>query len=190
MKSNFAQRRGGLSALSLLAAVCAAAPASANGPHSHFRGGPPMPAFVSGGFGMSGVTMNVSQQGGVSVNIANVGASGTFFGWPMHGSHPGQVGTNLAGIPGFVGGHVFGGNGMNGLNVLVGGGQVMPGGVSVNIANVALNNTFIAGYPWSHTPPHRYRTRPSSGGPGGDSGGADAGGAGDGSGGSDGAGAY
>lgn len=154
-------RRGGLGlAAAVVAGLLVSQAALANGQRSYNWPGAPFPGVFPGGFGMSGVTMNVSQQGGVSVNIANIGAAGSFFGWPGFGRHGAMIGTDLSGLPGFVGGHVLGGNGMNGLNVVVGGGMVAPGGVSVNIANVALNNTFYAGYPWAGPRPP-YRPRPT-----------------------------
>eukprot|EP01037_Dinobryon_pediforme_P001370 gene1370-1389_t len=107
------------------------------------------PGFPRGGLGIgaSGVSIGVNQQGGVSINIANVGAASSFFG-PSVGSP--YYGTSLSGVPGFTGGNfnVFGGagGGANSNNVNVGGGYTAPGGVSINIANVALTNNYYGGF--------------------------------------------
>lgn len=150
-------------------------------PTSFNANGYAQPFGASSSIGMSGVSVTVSPQGGVGVNIVNLGASQSFTGFGR-GYFPPGLSAGLAGVPGFSGGSLFNAQGMSGMNVQVGGGGSGSGGVSVNIANVALNNNFFFGGSLArgHYQPrvHARRTRPSqpdSGG-GGDSGGSGGGG--------------
>jgi hypothetical protein len=130
---------------------------------------------------MAGVSVTVAPQGGVGVNIVNLGASQSFTGFGR-GYVPPGLSAGLAGVPGFSGGSLFNAQGMSGMNVQVGGGGSGSGGVSVNIANVALNNNFFFGGSLArgHYQPrvHARRPRPPQpdGGNGGDGGGGGSGG--------------
>lgn len=93
---------------------------------------------------MSRVSVTVSPQGGVGVNIVNLGASQSLTGYGR-GYVPLGLSAWLAGVPGFSGGSLFSALGMSGLNVRVGGGTPDPGGVSINISNMALNSNFFFG---------------------------------------------
>ena len=127
----------------------------------------------------------------MTINIGTVGAAASFTGFGAGRGFAGPwFGGSFAGIPGFTGGSVFSGNGVNGLNVQVGGGNTGGGGTNINIANVAFTSAYYwapaVGYyyvPVRGIPPRRPAApvEMSSGtGEGGSGGGAD--GAGDGGG--------
>ncbi len=147
----FNSRMAGLLMLSGMAAAMhpGVACAQSHNGNGNWTNGNYGPSFPRGGlgFGASGVSIGVSQQGGVVVNIANVGSASSFYGAPFGVPN---FGVPLSGIPGFSGGGIFNGggqigSGMNNMNINVGGGYVAPGGVSVNIANVALTNNYYFG---------------------------------------------
>jgi hypothetical protein len=160
-------------------------------PASFFAGGYAQPFRASSALAMSGVSVSVSPHGGVGVNIVNLGASQSLAGFGAGfgmGYGPPGFSAGLAGVPGFSGGSLFNWLGMNGLNVQVGGGSSGGGGVSVNIANIALSsNVFFGGGLARGYYQGPRRSRPDLGG-GGDGGNSGGGGAGDGGG--EGGGAY
>lgn len=164
-------------------------------PTSFFANGYAQPFTASSSIGMSGVSVTVSPQGGVGVNIVNLGASQSLAGFGRGYAPPGVM-AGLTGVPGFSGGSLFSALGMSGLSVQVGGGAPGPGGVSINIANIALNNSFFFGGALArgHYQPrgHYHGARPPrpSQPDGGNGGGGDGGGGGGGDGGGDGGGGY
>lgn len=134
---------------------------SGNGPpragagYQGYHGGPggyypayagyPVPG-ASANFATSTVSMSVGSGGGVSVNIANVGAASSFMGYGGVVGFVGPwVGGSFAGVPGFAGGSVFSGNGINGLSLQLGGGTPASGGTNINIANVAFSSAYYWG---------------------------------------------
>lgn len=148
---------------------------------------------ASSSLSFSGVSVSVSPQTGIGVNIANLGASQTLTGWgwgrgaPHH--PPGFAAGSIAHLPGFSGGSLSSLVGINGLNIQVGGPGSGPGGVSVNIANISLNNSLFLGNgygpPRGHWPRHPRPERmvdTGGGGAGGGNGGDGGGGGGDGGG--------
>ena len=139
-----------------------------------------------GGFGgmMTSAVSVTTGPGGVSVNIANVGASASFYGGGGGGRPYGHGwGAGFGGVPGFAGGAIYAGFSVNSLSVNVNaGGWPFGGGSTVNIVNIATSNVgWFPGWPGpqgprGHGPRH---PRTDTGGSGSDGGSADGGAGGD-----------
>lgn len=168
--------RGAMFGATLGAAVLLSPVATMAQPHGgdarfHRGGG-------SSSLGVQGVSVSHSSGGGITINIANVGASSTMLG--RQGWNGGAF-QGTGGAPGFSAhpGMAWAGGGFNpfgmmGFNLSVGGAGSNGGGVTVNIANVGFQNPFFSGFraPWAA--PFGYRRSPvgvSSGDGGSDGGG-------------------
>lgn len=164
---------GLVAALAAFASPAMAQPSQRGGMQSWNGASPPFaqnwqgwaPGTLPGafGFGMASVSLTANNSGGVSINIANLGSSASYFGGGWRGGYMPWAG--------------FSAIGMNAFAMSVGGGGGAPGGVSIGIANVAMFSGFAGNWAphggW-HGP--RFKPRGQQSNEGGDSGDADSGG--------------
>ena len=162
---------GRMAVFGLLASlVHFAAPASAQSPATdgrYARG------YSGSSVGMQGVSISNTPGGGMTVNIANIGASATMLGRPAWSGNSFAGHGGMSSFPAFPSpGFTWGANnpfGMAGFNVSVGGGSSGSGGLTVNIANIGFTNPFFGAYPrWYSGPNPRSPVDVSSGNGGSD----------------------